>query len=98
MRIFDLALKDLSQMFRDKRSLLFLVVMPIAFTFFMGFAYKNVGTDPNEDHRIPLAVVNPEPDAVLNKALLTRLEVSETMRVESMQETDAMNALYKGDV
>jgi hypothetical protein len=28
MRIIDLALKDLSQIFRDKRSLLFLVAMP----------------------------------------------------------------------
>ena len=98
MRILDLALKDLSQMFRDKRSLLFLVVMPIVFTFFMGFAYKNVGRDPNADNRIPLAVVNPEPDAVLNKALVTRLESSDSIRIEDMNEADAMNAYYKGDV
>jgi len=98
MRILDLALKDLSQMFRDKRSLLFLVIMPIAFTFFMGFAYKNAGGDPNADNRIPLAVVNPEPDAVLNQALLTRLESSNSIRVEDMSEADAMNAYYKGNV
>lgn len=98
MRILDLALKDLSQMFRDKRSLLFLVAMPIAFTFFMGFAYKNVGRDPNADNRLPLAVVNPEPEAVLNNALLTRLESSDSIRVEEMNESDAMNAFYKGDV
>jgi ABC-2 type transport system permease protein len=98
MRILDLALKDLSQMFRDKRSLLFLVVMPIVFTFFMGFAYKNAGGDPNADTRIPLAVVNPEPDSILNKALVTRLESSDAIRIESMDETDAMAALHKGDV
>src|SRR6185436_5259218 len=98
MRILDLALKDLSQMFRDKRSLLFLVVMPIVFTFFMGFAYKNAGGDKNADNRIPLAVVNPEPDAVLNSALVARLEASDAIRIESMVETDAMNALHKGDV
>ena len=85
-------------MFRDKRSILFLVVMPIMFTFFMGFAYKNAGGDSNADHRIPLAVVNPEPDAVLNKAFLTRLESSDAMRVEDMNQADAMNALHKGDV
>jgi ABC-2 type transport system permease protein len=98
MRILDLALKDLSQMFRDKRSLLFLVAMPIVFTFFMGFAYKNVGGDPNVDNRILLAVVNPEPNAVLNKTLVTRLESSDSIRIEDMNEADAMNAFYKGDV
>ncbi|MBL8102169.1 MAG: ABC transporter permease [Anaerolineales bacterium] len=98
MRIFDLALKDLSQMFRDKRSLLFLVVMPIVFTFFMGFAYKNVGGDPNVDNRLPLAVINPEPDAVLNKALVTRLESSDSIRIESMNEMDAMDTFHKGGV
>ncbi len=97
MRILDLALKDLSQMFRDKRSLLFLVAMPIVFTFFMGFAYRNAGKNPNADNRIPLAVVNPAPEAVLNQALLTRLETSGSMRVEVMNEPEAMNTLYKGD-
>ncbi len=98
MRIFDLALKDLSQMFRDKRSLLFLVVMPIVFTFFMGFAYRNVGGDKNVDHRIPLAVVNPEPDAVLNQMLIARLDESKDIRIESMNEADALNALHKNSV
>lgn len=98
MRIFDLALKDLSQMFRDKRSLLFLVAMPIVFTFFMGFAYRNTGDDANVDHRIPLAVVDPEPKALLNLTLVTRLEASDSIRIEKMTEADAMAAFYKGDV
>ena len=98
MRILDLALKDLSQMFRDKRSLLFLVAMPIVFTFFMGFAYRNAGGDPEADQRIPLAVVNPEPEARLNQALITRLESSDSIRLEALNATDAMDALYKGDV
>ncbi len=98
MRIFDLALKDLSQMFRDKRSLLFLVAMPIVFTFFMGFAYRNTGDDANVDHRIPLAVVDPEPKALLNLTLVTRLEGSDSIRIEKMTEADAMAAFYKGDV
>lgn len=97
MRILDLALKDLSQMFRDKRSLLFLVAMPLVFTFFMGFAYKT-GADQNTDSRIPLAVIDPEPDAVLNKMLTSRLSLSKDIRIELMNESDAMNALYKGKV
>lgn len=98
MRIFDLALKDLSQIFRDKKSLLFLVAMPIIFTVFMGFAYRNVGSDAQTDDRIPLAVVNPEPYALLNKALFTRLKTSDSVRVELMNETDAMDTLQKGEM
>jgi ABC-2 type transport system permease protein len=97
MRIIDLALKDLSQMFRDKRSLLFLVVMPIVFTFFMGFAFRG-GEDENADNRIPLAVVDPQPDAVLNKMLAARLDLSEDIRIELMDEPAAMEAFYRGDV
>src|SRR5512138_3576479 len=99
MRILDLAIKDLSQMFRDKRSLLFLVAMPLGFTFFMGFAYRQAEEgNANADTRIPLAVVDPEPDAVLNKMFIGRLDLSEDIRIESMSEEAAMNALYKGDV
>ena len=61
MRIFDLALKDLSQMFRDRRSLLFVIAMPIVFTIFMGFAYSSASTNVEAtDTRTPLAVVNPQ--------------------------------------
>lgn len=99
MRILDLTIKDLSQMFRDKRSLLFLVAMPLAFTFFMGFAYGRAEEgNAKADTRIPLAVVDPEPDAVLNKMLIGRLDLSEDIRIESMNEEDAMNALHKSDV
>jgi ABC-2 type transport system permease protein len=97
MRILDLTFKDLSQMFRDKRSLLFLVVMPIAFTFFMGFAYRSANNG-NADNRIPLAVVDPEPDAVLNKMLIARLDLSEEIRIAPMSEAEAMNALHKNEV
>jgi ABC-2 type transport system permease protein len=99
MRILDLALKDLSQMFRDKRSLLFLVAMPLVFTFFMGFAYGRAEDgNTNADKRIPLAVVDPQPDAVLNKMLVARLDLSQDIRIAMMNEPDAMNALYKGEV
>jgi ABC-2 type transport system permease protein len=49
------------------------------------------------DNRIPLAVVNPEPDGVLNKALFTRLESSDSMRAEEMTQDAAMVALRKGE-
>jgi ABC-2 type transport system permease protein len=98
MRILDLAFKDLSQMLRDKRSLLFIVAMPIIFTLFMGFAYRGGSSDEGTDNRIPLALINPEPDSHLNKMFLTRLESSDSIKVVMMSEDDAMTAFRKGEV
>ncbi len=98
MRILELALKDLSQMLRDKRSLLFLVVMPILFTFFMGFALGRGGDDESADQRIPLAVVDPEPDAILNKMLVGRLDLSSDIRMELLEEPAAMESFHQGNV
>jgi len=99
MKIIDLALKDLSQMLRDKRSLLFLVAMPIIFTLFMGFAYRgSTGSDKNVDKRLPLAVVDTQPEAVLNKMLFNRLAASEALKPLAMDESGAMDAFHKGQV
>jgi len=99
MRIIDLALKDLSQMLRDKRSLLFIVAMPIVFTLFMGFAYRgDSSSDENVDTRIPLALVDPQPDSVLNKMFFTRLDSSDAIRIVPMSEAEAMDSFRKGEV
>ena len=100
MRILDLAFKDLSQMFRDRRSLVFVVAMPILFTIFMGFAYKTStpSADSNTDSRTPMAVVNPQPDTPLSKALNDRLSSSPQFKPVAMVEADALAALNKGDV
>jgi len=85
-------------MLRDKRSLLFLVAMPIAFTFFMGFAYGS-GQDNGEDvdNRIPLALVDPEPESRLNNMFFTRLDSSDSIRIVSLNEDQAMDAFHKGE-
>ena len=99
MEILDLALKDLSQMFRDRRSLLFVVAMPIIFTLFMGLAYKGSSTSaPAADNRTSLAVVNPQPDTQLSQALSAHLGSSDQFKQQPMAETDAMAALNKGEV
>jgi hypothetical protein len=88
MRIFDLAFKDLSQMFRDRRSLLFVVAMPIIFTVFMGFAYSSASTNVGtSDNRTPLAVVNPQPDTSLSQAFFTRLQSSSQFKPVAMAES-----------
>jgi ABC-2 type transport system permease protein len=99
MRTLSLALKDLAQILRDRRSLLFLVAMPVVFTLFMGFAYgTSTGGDENTDTRIPLAVVDPEPEAVLNRALAGRLARSDSVRTVPLAEPEAMEAYRRGEV
>lgn len=98
MRIFDLTFKDLTQILRDKKSLLFLVAMPIVFTLFMGFAYRGNSGDENADTRIPLAVVDPEPESRLNKMLLARLDSSDAVKTVRLSEAEAVESLRKGDV
>jgi ABC-2 type transport system permease protein len=99
MRILDLAIKDLSQMLRDKRSFLFIVAMPIVFTLFMGFAYRGSSqSDEEADNRIPLALVDPQPDTRLNKMFFTRLDSSDSIRAVPMNEDEAMEAFRKGEV
>lgn len=97
MKILDLALKDLSQMLRDKRSLLFIVAMPIIFTLFMGFAFRSPDSKAAVDTRLALAVVDPQPSAHLNQALLARLESSRSLRPVPLTEPAAMTALYRGE-
>jgi ABC-2 type transport system permease protein len=96
MRILQLALKDLSQVLRDRKSLLFLVAMPVLFTFFMSFAYK---TPTNAaDPQLRLAWVASQPQGLLSKALLSRLQANETLKVLVMAEDEAQTALQKGQV
>ncbi len=96
MKIFDLAFKDISQILRDRKSLLFLVAMPIIFTLFMGLAFR--GETTPQDSRIPLAWVDSEPDALLNKTLFTRLETSDTIKLMLMENDAALDALNKNKV
>ncbi len=61
MKILELAYKDLTQVLRDKKSLLFLVAMPLVFTLFMGFAYKSGEASAESDTRLALAWVEESP-------------------------------------
>jgi ABC-type Na+ efflux pump permease subunit len=51
-RILDIAQKDLSQLLRDRKTFLFSLVMPIAFTLLLGFAFGGFGS--NSDPRLPV--------------------------------------------
>lgn len=98
MRILDIALKDLSQIFRDKRSLLFLVAMPIVFTLFMGFAYKSGEDNTPADNRIPLGWVNNDPGGALSRQLYDMLSTSDSVKLEKLLPEAIDDAIRNGDV
>lgn len=84
MRIIDLALKDLRQVLRDRQSLVFMLVMPMIFTVFFGFMFRN--QNEQADERLVIGVVNRDPRGVLSDALIDLLNRSETVRVEVIEE------------
>lgn len=99
MRILDLAIKDLSQIFRDKRVLLFLVAMPIIFTLFMGFAYKSgKDNDAARDTRIPLGWVNNDPEGNVSQQLFEMLSNSDAIKLVELNADAVDESVRKGEV
>lgn len=96
MRTFDLALKDLSQVLREKQSLLFFVLMPIVFTFFMGFAYR--GAVQPEDPRLALGWADADPEGALSQQLYAVLSESAAVRLVEVDPAGAEAAVQGGDV
>ena len=93
MRIIDLALKDLQQHLREKMFVLFMLVMPIAFTAFMGFAFGQAGAAG--DPRLPVGFVDNDNASVLSRGLLDLLETSGVIRPVVLQGADVDRANEK---
>ncbi len=98
-RILDITAKDLLQILRDRKTFLFLLIMPVLFTFLFGFAFGGFSkgeTDP----RLPVAVIDEDGDG-LSQRLVGLLEESEIIAVT--QDTaktlaDYEKLLSKGDL
>ncbi len=65
-RILDIAGKDLLQLLRDRKTFLFLLIMPILFTFLFGFAFG--GFSKGVDPRLPVGYID-EDDTWLSRDL-----------------------------
>ena len=92
MRILDLAYKDLSQILRDWKSGLFLLVMPLLFTLFFGFVF-GAGSDPKPevDPRLPVGVIDQDQGS-LAASLEKLLENSEVIRPVILNVGEAQQA------
>jgi ABC-2 type transport system permease protein len=75
MGTVDLMIKDLKQILRDRRSLMFILVMPVAFTLLFGFAFGGYGSPA--DTRLPIVVAGDTADPA--HAALTDLLQSSTI-------------------
>ena len=98
-RIIDIALKDLMQILRDRKTFLFLLIMPIAFTFLFGFAFGGFSKGES-DPRLPVAVINKD-GGDLSLRLVNLLENSEVVVLtqdDGQTLADYEKSLSKGDL
>jgi len=98
MRMIEVVIKDLSQIFRDKRSFVFLVAMPVIFTFFMGFAYQGGEDGEPGESRLSFAWVQTGPVSDLSQRLYARLEESDALKPTRMEQEAALESLEQGEV
>jgi ABC-2 type transport system permease protein len=94
MRILDLAINDLVQILRDRKSLLFLVAMPVVFTVFMGFVYRSPAQ--TSDPRLSLGWVDGDPQGALSQALRTMFENSGAFRIVDVEQSNASDLVGSG--
>ena len=76
IRILDIALKDLMQLVRDFKTFMFLLIMPIVFTFLFGYAFGGFGSGTS-DLRLPVGYLSQDKHWVTDSLhdLLARSEV-----------------------
>jgi ABC-2 type transport system permease protein len=93
VKLLAIAGKDLLQVVRDRRSLIFLLLMPVAFTLFFGLAIPSTGATTH-DARMQLGVVDSD-GSVLSRRLQLGLADAGAVRPETL---DRLQARYIDDL
>jgi len=99
IRILDIALKDLMQLLRDLKTFMFLLLMPILFTFLFGYAFGGIGGGKS-DTRLPVGYISQDDNWVTNK-LHDQLAKSEVIRLEEnafLSSADLEKLVADGDL
>jgi ABC-2 type transport system permease protein len=94
MRFISLTLKDISQILRDKRSFLFMLLMPVVFTGFMGFALGRSSTASNQN--LALGWTNLDGNSPLSQQLHNSLEASSALRLVEVDGSQAEEQIQQG--
>lgn len=85
MKFLDIAAKDLRQTITNWRTPVFMLLMPVVFTIFLGVAFSEQG---NEDPRTPVAIIDSDGGALAD-AIMNFAESSVVIRVVEPAEQDA---------
>src|SRR5512146_1683416 len=80
IRILDITLKDLLELRRDFKTFLFLILMPVAFTFLFGFAFGAFGSAPS-DSRLPVGYLDQD-DSRVSRSLRDILAASDVLHLD----------------
>jgi ABC-2 type transport system permease protein len=99
IRIFDIALKDLLQLSRDFKTFMFLLIMPILFTFLFGYAFGGFGGN-DSDSRLPVGYISQD-DNWITDELHNLLAESEVIRLEEnsfLSSSDLEKLVADGDL
>jgi ABC-2 type transport system permease protein len=80
IRIFDITLKDLKQILRNRMTFLFLLIMPIAFTLLFGLAFG--GSSQPGDTRLPVGLLDQDGSAI-STDLQNLLAASTVIRLDT---------------
>jgi ABC-2 type transport system permease protein len=97
MRFIDLAIKDLMQVVRDVKVVLFLVIMPFGFTAIMGLALNS----PEPDPRLAIGFADLDEGGFIGAELRSLLETSQTIRLVDLdppQTEEANRLIENGDL
>jgi ABC-2 type transport system permease protein len=84
--ILDIAQKDLLQLLREFRTFLFMLILPVLFTYMFGFAFGAFGK-PGDD-RLPVGYLD-EDESELSRELQALLAESDVVRLEENRGTAA---------
>jgi ABC-2 type transport system permease protein len=84
IRILDIAQKDLTQILRDRKTFMFLLIMPVAFTLFFALAFGGSGQSASDD-RLPVGLLDQDQSA-LSGELTKVLAGSTVLRLDQTPE------------
>ncbi|MGD8404690.1 MAG: ABC transporter permease [Anaerolineales bacterium] len=79
-RILDIAFKDILQLTRDFKTFMFLILMPILFTFLFGFAFGGFSNNQS-DSRLPVGYLDQD-DSWVSDTLYDQLADSDVIRLD----------------
>ena len=95
--LINIALKDMLQIIRDRKSFLFLLIMPIAFTIMFGLTFSG-STTKTTDSRLKVGFVNQDQNSSLSIELENQLSKSSVIRLVPGSESDLQNKLEKKEI